>query len=81
MSGLGYSIIQKPYQICYEHAFNTFHEHKEGTNEYIYKFPDHWTQYPGSLHALSLRSVNVHPAARDIGFAYIYLKSKIANLI
>ena len=75
MSGLGYSIIQKPYQICYEHAFNTFHEHKEGTNEYIYKFPDHWTQYPGSLHALSLRSVNVHPAARDIGFAYIYLKS------
>ena len=87
MSGQIYSILQRPYgsirdlrpagsyQICYEHAFNTFHDHKEGSNEYVYKFPDHWIQYPGSLHAISLRSVNVHPAARDIVFRDICLRS------
>lgn len=87
MTVSGFNTLQKPfgaevasrpagsYQISYEHSFSEFQEHKEGTNEYVYRFPDHWIQYPSNLHSLSVRSVSIHPAARDIGFQEISLKS------
>lgn len=67
--------LNNAYQICYEHAFMNCIDHKPGTNKYTYQYPDHWIQYPGRLHSVAVRSVTVKPAARDIGFQNIFLRS------
>ena len=51
-------------QIIYEHVFTNYIEHKAGTNEYVYEFPEHWINYTGKKE-IGLRSITVKSAARD----------------
>ena len=61
------------YQIYYEHTITNY-EHHEGTNEYVFNFPDHWIQYPSKQHLVALRSINILPATRDFFIKNIQLK-------
>jgi hypothetical protein len=61
------------YQIYYEHTFTNY-EHTNGTNEYSFKYPDHWIQYPSQQHLAALRSITIEPSAREITFNNIKLK-------
>ena len=61
------------YQIYYEHTITNY-EHQEGTNEYVFNFPDHWIQYPSKQHLVALRSINILPATRDFFIKNIQLK-------
>ena len=54
----------KEYQIYYEHTLTNY-DHSNGTNEYIFNYPDHWIQYPSKQHIVALRAVSITPAARD----------------
>ena len=64
------------YQIYYEHTITNY-EHQEGTNEYVFNFPDHWIQYQSKQHLVALRKVNILPATRDF---YIHnLQLRINN--
>ena len=61
------------YQIYYEHTITNY-EHQKGTNEYVFKFPDHWIQYPSKQHLVALRNVNITPSTRDFFIQNIQLK-------
>ena len=61
-------------QIIYEHVFTDCVEHKPGTNEYVYKFPEHWNSYNGSKE-IGLRSITVKNASRDLRLQHMFFKS------
>ena len=61
-------------QIFYEHVFSNYIEHKPNTNEYVYKYPEHWNTYKGKKE-IGLRSVIVKNASRDLKLKNIYFRS------
>ena len=63
------------YQIYYEHTL-IYYQHQKGTNEYIFKFPEHWIQYPSKQYLAALRNVNITPASRDFFIHNLQLKIK-----
>ena len=50
--------------ICTEHGFVNNYEHVDGTNRYIYKYPDSWKDYFYRKHVVSIRSIELIAAAR-----------------
>ena len=63
-------------QIAYEHVFTNYIGHKQGTNEYVYAFPEHWNTYTGDKE-INLRSITVKCAARDLKMQNIYYKNDL----
>jgi len=61
-------------QINYEHVFTNYIDHKPGSNEYRYEFPEHWMSYNGKKR-IGLRSITVKNAARDLRLRNIYFKN------
>ena len=61
-------------QINYEHVFTNYIDHKPGSNEYKYEFPEHWRSYTGRKR-IGLRSITVKNAARDLRLRNIYFKN------
>ena len=59
------------YQIYYEHTITNY-EHQKGTNEYVFKFPDHWIQYPSKQHLVALRNVNQHVYILEIMKIWVF---------
>ena len=62
-------------QIIYEHVFTKYIEHKEGTNEYVYNFPEHCINYTATKKEIGLRSITVKSAARDLRMSNMYFKN------
>ena len=63
-------------QIFYEHVFNNYIEHKPNTNEYVYKYPEHWNTYKGKKE-IGLRSVIVKNASRDLKLKHLFFRSNV----
>lgn len=61
-------------QICYEHVFTNYIEHKAGSNEYKYAFPEHFNSFTGKKE-IGLRSITVKCAARNLKLQNIYYKN------
>ena len=61
-------------RIRYEHVFTNYIEHKTGTNEYVYEFPEHWLSFQGKKE-IGLRDITVKPAARDLRMSNMYFKN------
>ena len=48
-----------------EHGFTNNYDHVEGTNRYMYRYPDSWRQYYYTKHMVGIRSIELIPAARE----------------
>ena len=69
--------------IIAEHGFVNNYEHVEGTNRYIYKYPDSWKDYFYRKHVVSIRSIEVIPAARTFvinGLSIVLNTTKSYNI-
>ena len=67
-------------QINNEHVFTNYIDHKPGSNEYKYEFPEHWRSYMSkSQKKIGLCSITVKNAARDLRLRNIYFRN--SNLL
>ena len=60
--------------IVYEHVFCNPIDHRAHSNEYIYKFPEHFSNSRGRKE-IGLRSVTIKNASRDLKLQHIFFKS------
>ena len=60
--------------IIAEHGFVNNYEHVDGTNRYVYKYPLSWKDYFYKNHIVSIRSIEVIPAARTFVIKGLSLK-------
>lgn len=61
-------------KLCYEHVFTKYENHKPGSNEYVYNFPEQFNSFVGTKQ-VALRSITVSRSSRTLRLRNVYFKN------